>query len=108
MIRQISDELTAQLNPKEILLFGSYAKGGENVHSDVDLLVVTDAPVPPSQQELFCQFFHDYPVRVDLLFRTVAEVTSEGRQKHSFLNTILNACIRISDGVDYHHAPRGA
>jgi predicted nucleotidyltransferase len=35
-------ELTLALNPKQIYLFGSYAKGTASVGSDIDLLVVVE------------------------------------------------------------------
>jgi len=37
--------LADQFHPKHVILFGSYADGVPNVHSDVDLLIIKDTNV---------------------------------------------------------------
>ncbi len=39
----VVDEIAASLNPLEIILFGSVARGDDGPDSDIDLLVVFDA-----------------------------------------------------------------
>ena len=39
-IRKVVDRLTQAANPREIILFGSYARGEETTDSDVDLMVI--------------------------------------------------------------------
>jgi predicted nucleotidyltransferase len=44
-INEILDNLVFSLrpsNPYRIILFGSYAKGNQNEHSDIDLMVILD------------------------------------------------------------------
>jgi uncharacterized protein len=39
-------------DPRKVILFGSYAYGQPGADSDLDLLVVTDAVLPPSERYL--------------------------------------------------------
>ena len=45
-------EIAAALDPVEIILFGSVARGEDNANSDIDLLVVFDALVPSEKRAL--------------------------------------------------------
>jgi len=40
ILHEASQRLVRQFNPQQIILFGSYARGTADEHSDVDLLVV--------------------------------------------------------------------
>ena len=42
IINDIRNKLMSKIQPKSIILFGSFAKGTENDDSDIDLLVVWD------------------------------------------------------------------
>jgi predicted nucleotidyltransferase len=43
-IRWVVDEIAHKFSPLKIILFGSYARGNPRPESDVDLLIVMDAP----------------------------------------------------------------
>ena len=53
-IEETIDEIVSRIvngfHPEKIVLFGSYARGTADIHSDVDLLVVM--PVPGSRRRL--------------------------------------------------------
>ena len=42
IIDEMVDRIVKNFNPVKIILFGSFAKGTPNFHSDVDLLVILD------------------------------------------------------------------
>jgi len=42
-IQAAADRIAAALHPKKIILFGSYARGDANEHSDLDLMVIEPA-----------------------------------------------------------------
>ena len=46
----VVDRIVRALDPEKIVLFGSYAYGDPNPHSDVDLLVVMATNAPPAQR----------------------------------------------------------
>jgi predicted nucleotidyltransferase len=43
-IQRVVDEIVRRFSPRKIILFGSYARGNPRPESDVDLLIVMDAP----------------------------------------------------------------
>ena len=40
--RQYADVVVKEMSPDKVLLFGSYAKGGANEESDIDIAVIFD------------------------------------------------------------------
>ena len=50
ILQQAVDRLVDQFHPQRIILFGSYARGNADEHSDVDLLVV--CPIPDNRRKL--------------------------------------------------------
>jgi predicted nucleotidyltransferase len=89
-ILDVVDQIAAQFQPKEIILFGSYAYGHPHQTSDVDLLVVMDTPLRETAlavricQALECNF------GVDLIVRTPAKLTQRLAWGDFFLLEIIN------------------
>lgn len=50
VLRQATEALVAQFQPRRVILFGSHARGTADAHSDVDLLVV--CPIAGSRRAL--------------------------------------------------------
>jgi len=50
MIQEIVQKIVANYAPQKIILFGSYAYGEPNEDSDLDLLVIMDTTLPPSER----------------------------------------------------------
>jgi predicted nucleotidyltransferase len=44
-VRLLAEEARQSLNIRQVILFGSYAKGTATDESDIDIAIVTDAPV---------------------------------------------------------------
>jgi len=45
---QVFAECVGRVGRVTVIVFGSYARGDFNVWSDIDVLVVTDTPLPPN------------------------------------------------------------
>jgi predicted nucleotidyltransferase len=43
-MEEIKDAIVAEINPDKIILFGSYARGNNNEHSDIDLMILKKNP----------------------------------------------------------------
>ena len=43
LLNYIVDKIVGEINPKEIILFGSRARGEEKPSSDIDLFIVQDS-----------------------------------------------------------------
>lgn len=77
-------------DPDEIILFGSYAKGDENLHSDIDLLIIKSTPLLRQNRGLdIILHLKRYPQKFDLLFYTPLEILEKKQASYSFINSIL-------------------
>lgn len=56
LLQQIVQRIVEVAHPRQIILFGSAARGDMGPHSDVDLLIVIDAPVHRRRlaQDIYC------------------------------------------------------
>jgi predicted nucleotidyltransferase len=68
-IRRYARQIADRFKPDKIILFGSFAYGEPNEHSDVDLLVVMRCPNPITQRTRIRAAF-DVPFAMDLLVQT--------------------------------------
>ena len=46
LITYITDKIVREINPKQIIMFGSRARGESKDDSDIDLFVVQDSSIP--------------------------------------------------------------
>jgi predicted nucleotidyltransferase len=77
-------------NPEKIILFGSLVNGKENLHSDVDLIVVTDSSYQSKELELrISSFAREYAVRADVLIRTPSQIAQAALNPLSFLDSAI-------------------
>ena len=85
-IQKIADEL----KPEKIILFGSYAYGLPNPHSDVDLLIIlkTNASLKDRSWKV-SRLLLPRPFPVDILVKTPKEVEKGLRSGDFFLKEIL-------------------
>jgi hypothetical protein len=90
LLQRISELIVTACDPEKIVLFGSYAKGMQNVDSDMDILVIGNFQGSRLLlgQELR-QLLHGYPVRIDLHVATPRDVESESSKPFGFLSSIL-------------------
>ncbi len=49
-IQEVTDIIVEEIQPEKILLFGSYAAGIPNKHSDIDILVIVDEKLEKKQR----------------------------------------------------------
>ena len=88
--------LVEACDPEEILLFGSHAKGIASVESDIDLLVIGrfGNNAAAWQREL-SQLVHRFPIRIDLLVITRAEIERDRAQPGGFTASVLESAVRL-------------
>lgn len=88
-LRRISGLIVRCLDPEEIVLFGSIAKGTADIHSDVDLLVIGEFRGPRHRRGHELGGLLDrYALRVDLHCFTRAELEIEARRPHGWIATL--------------------
>ncbi len=76
-------------DPKEVILFGSYAKGKSHIDSDIDILVIGSFKEPKylisrELKELLSQF----SIKIDILLATPDDITSSNLERFSFFQSL--------------------
>jgi predicted nucleotidyltransferase len=96
VLERVVTLLVEACDPEEILLFGSHAKGGASVESDLDLLVIGrfGAAAAAWQREL-AQLLDRFPIRVDLLVATREQVERDRAAPHGFIASVLESAVRL-------------
>ena len=72
LLDQMIQAIVAEVNPEQVILFGSRARGDAREDSDVDLLVVEAEPFGPerSRRQELVRLYHalvEFPVSTDIL-----------------------------------------
>jgi uncharacterized protein len=79
-------------DPEAVLLFGSYAKGQDNLDSDLDILVIGRFREPPHLRGHEARgLLRRYPIRIDVHLVTPEEVAVESRKPYGFLSSVLSS-----------------
>ncbi len=100
VLKGITELIVQSCDPHKVVLFGSYAKGQENVESDLDILVIGDF-----KESCFLrgrelrEALHRYPIGIDLHVVTPDEIAHETQQPFGFLSSILTSgvCLYIKN-----------
>jgi len=89
-LRPAIQKIVDELKPEKIVLFGSYAYGLPNPHSDVDLLVVlnTSASLKDRSWKV-SRLLLPRPFPVDILVKTPNEISKALKSGDFFLREIL-------------------
>lgn len=89
-IQRLVDQIAQRIEPEKIIVFGSYAKGQAMPHSDLDLLVIKDTPLPPEIRIANLRpLLANMLTRVDVQWHTPQEVAAYANEKHSFLYSVI-------------------
>ena len=89
-LRPAIQKIVQELKPEKIVLFGSYAYGMPNPHSDVDLLVIMKTKAPLKERSwAVSRLLLPRPFPVDILVKTPQEVKKGLDTGDFFLKEIL-------------------
>jgi uncharacterized protein len=89
-LRPAIQKIVQELNPEKIVLFGSYAYGSPNPHSDVDLLVIMKTKASRKDRSwAVSRLLLPRPFPVDILVKTPREVKQGLETGDFFLKEIL-------------------
>lgn len=97
--RRLAHQLIQVCEPVAILLFGSWAKGTANLHSDVDLVVVLSQRPTPAVRAALCDAVLTVPLKVDLLIWTAEDVMAARADPTGFAGSILSAYILLQGAL---------
>jgi uncharacterized protein len=89
-LRPAIQKIVQELNPEKIVLFGSYAYGTPNPHSDVDLLVIMRTKASLKDRSwAVSRLLLPRPFPVDILVKTPSEIKKGLDAGDFFLKEIL-------------------
>jgi len=95
IVQAVCEHLVKALKPKKVILWGSYAKGTNTIHSDVDMIIVTENHIPLSRRKTIPSLFYKFPVKVDVLFLTEDDVRRKKQSPLSLINSALSYGITL-------------
>ena len=89
-LRPAIQKIVQELKPEKIVLFGSYAYGNPNPHSDVDLLVIMKTRASLKDRSwAVSRLLLPRPFPVDILVKTPGEIKKGLEAGDFFLREIL-------------------
>jgi predicted nucleotidyltransferase len=88
-IDQVVEQIVEEFKPRKIILFGSYARGNPRPESDVDLLVVMNAPLKGGRQSLEIRRHLDVMFGLDLIVYTPKTLAERVKMGDWFLRDVL-------------------
>ena len=89
-INRYVKRLAQEINPRKIVLFGSYAYGHPQPDSDVDLLVIMDTRKRAVYEAARIQCAVPAPFPVDILVRTPGQVRRRVALGDSFIREVTS------------------
>jgi predicted nucleotidyltransferase len=88
-IRAVVEQIVSTFHPEKIILFGSYAYGKPSTWSDLDLLVIMDAPKGEVETALAMRkILPPYPFSIDILVRSAKTIEQRKAMGDGFLQEI--------------------
>ncbi len=88
-LQKIVAYIIAVAEPEQIFLFGSFAEGKQNVHSDLDLLIVTKHDEAGDYiAERVEVFIREFGLQSDVLVRSEEEFQRAVSESNSFLSSV--------------------
>lgn len=94
LLESLCSELTAKTKGiKQIILFGSYARGESRINSDVDLLILTKNDFKDeTKARALCK---NRKIKINLLFMNEDEFAEHEKKKSDFYQNILKEGLRL-------------
>lgn len=95
-ISTLVDRIVERIDPDKVIVFGSYAKGTATAKSDLDLLVIKDTGLPTRLRSMpLLPIVADVLVHVDVHVYTPEEVKEYGKERYSFLESVLRTGLLV-------------
>jgi len=96
VIRRIARHIAENFDPEQIILFGSHAYGSPRPWSDVDLLVIMDAPKGEIETGIeIRRMLPILPFGLDILVRTEQSIKKRIEMGDFFIKEILSRGKRL-------------
>ncbi len=89
LLQTITTRITEAIRPQKIILFGSWARGERDPHSDIDLLIIQESSLPrPQRYAQVRRLFWGMGLPMDILVYTPEEFARYQSVPGSFTHTV--------------------
>ena len=89
LLQTITTRIAEAIRPQRIILFGSWARGERDPHSDIDLLIIQESDLPRTQRYAQVRrLFWGMGLPMDILVYTPEEFARYQSVLGSFTNTV--------------------
>lgn len=89
LLQTIAARIAEAIHPQKIILFGSWARGERNLHSDIDLLIIQESNLPrPQRYAQVRRLFWGMGIPMDILVYTPEEFARYQSVPGSFTHTV--------------------
>lgn len=89
LLQTITTRITEAIRPQKIILFGSWARGERDSHSDIDLLIIQESSLPrPQRYAQVRRLFWGMGLPMDILVYTPEEFARYQSVPGSFTHTV--------------------
>lgn len=96
LINRIVKIIVDTVHPKQIILFGSYARHEQNKHSDIDIMVVKEDSKPRQARAAeIRKRLRGICFPVDLVVYTPKEIKEWESVPNSFVHSVMNEGLKI-------------
>ena len=91
LLETISTRIAEAIRPQKIILFGSWARGERDAHSDIDLLIIHESDLPrPQRYAQVRRLFWGMGIPIDILVYTPEEFERYQAVPGSFTYTVAH------------------
>lgn len=90
-IKIVTERIKRNIQPKKIILFGSYAYGNPQGNSDIDLFLLIDSEEKPAKRRIkVSKLFLDRTYPLDFVVYTPGELKERLSMNDAFIKEIIN------------------
>lgn len=89
-INHVTKVIVDNYHPEKIILFGSYAKGTQTEHSDLDIAVIKDSHLPQHHRTReIRKYLRGLCIPMDIIVYTKSEIEEWKDVKQAFITHII-------------------
>jgi len=95
LLKEMTEKIVREVNPRKIVLFGSYAKGTARPDSDLDFLIIEDDPFNAqrsrrAEMARLWMLFPDVRISIDFLVYSTEEISKLATSKNHVVHHAMS------------------
>ncbi len=95
LLKEMTEIIVREVNPRKVVLFGSYAKGTARPDSDLDFLIIEDDPFNAqrsrrAEMARLWMLFPDVRISIDFLVYSTEEIAKLATSKNHVVNHAMS------------------